>query len=1012
MATRQIDKEAAQALRVPGRRQIGSDRRPLPSTSLAPTITDRRIAMGRLAIVVTVIGWIGYVVVWVLTMLVQGGAASPRQRLEAAIYLAIVSLLTFSSLAYLASRLGFFYRTRQHKRAPRAVIDEYFATKQPPLTVIIPSYREDARVVRTTMLSAALQEYPDIDLVLLVDDPPNPKEEKYRIMLDRARRLPHDIQQLLEYPRRLFTDALATFDSLHTGSSEIHAEELNLLADYFDRAVAWLNLQVAEMPVADHTDVFLAHQVLNALAVDFSLTSRALRSAADKEVEFELQRVRQLYQRLVNVFTAKLTSFERKAYASLSAEPNKAMNLNSYISLMGGSYNKVETLSGLVLEPTDKPGPDSLVVRNPDYVLTLDADSILLPEYCLRLVYLMEQSQHARVGVAQTPYSSYPASSSRLERIAGATTDLQHIVHQGLTHYEATFWVGANAVIRKTALDEIAEVDYVGNHEIKRYIQDRTAIEDTESTMDLAGRGWTLVNYPERLSYSATPPDFGSLCIQRRRWADGGLILAPKVTRVSKIRKHRGERTRLGEKLLRFNYMASITWSSASLLVLLFYPFANKLVSPLLGLLALPYFVAMASDLKYCGYKRVDVLRIYGFNLILIPVNLAGTMSSLVQLITGTKGVFGRTPKVRKRTVAPMLFVVTPYAIVALSLFTLVRDYQLRYWYNMGYAVLNIVLATYAIFAYIGVINSISDVAIQVKPWFYKRESGSRRRRHAQPAPEPMGGDWMSVLHYGSDGAGAALELSNRQQSAKEARAALSTPPTPEPKMGRKELSLEAEQTFTTLFQPVVELASRRVVGYEALSRFHDGVSPLDRLARLPGAASIELEKNMLLAAVDAARNMSKDLWLSLNTSADLLREKPELLSSMQSHLNSVVIEVRSDNLGSPAAPLGDAEIPEWLALSIDDSSPEAKSLRQLSQLRPSFVKLDRPWVQGIDTNPVNRTLVKGMVEVAAEHGVDVIAEGIESEDELATLVDLGVRYGQGYLFGRPTKLGTGLGIV
>ena len=175
--------------------------------------------------------------------------------------------------------------------------------------------------------------------------------------------LPDDIQQLLEYPRRLFSEALAAFDNLHGDSAEIHPQELNLLADYFDRAVAWLNLQVAEMPVADHTDIFLAHQVLNSLAVDFSLTSRALRSAASKEVDFEIHRVRQLYKRLVNVFTAKLTSFERKAYASLSAEPNKAMNLNSYISLMGGTYNKVETLSGLVLEPTDKPGPDSLVVR-------------------------------------------------------------------------------------------------------------------------------------------------------------------------------------------------------------------------------------------------------------------------------------------------------------------------------------------------------------------------------------------------------------------------------------------------------------------------------------------------------------------------------------------------------------------------------------------------------------------------------------------------------------------------
>ena len=967
--------------------------------------------MGRLAIVVTVIGWIGYVVVWVLTMLVQGGAASPRQRLEAAIYLAIVSFLTFSSLAYLASRLGFFYRTRQHKRAPRAVIDEFFATKQPPLTVIIPSYREDARVIRTTMLSAALQEYPDIDLVLLVDDPPNPKEEKYRIMLDRARRLSDDIQQLLEYPRRLFSEALAAFDNLHGDSAEIHPQELNLLADYFDRAVAWLNLQVAEMPVADHTDIFLAHQVLNSLAVDFSLTSRALRSAASKEVDFEIHRVRQFYKRLVNVFTAKLTSFERKAYASLSAEPNKAMNLNSYISLMGGTYNKVETLSGLVLEPTDKPGPDSLVVRNPDYVLTLDADSILLPEYCLRLVYLMEQSQHARVGVAQTPYSSYPASSSRLERIAGATTDLQHIVHQGLTHYDATFWVGANAVIRKKALDEIAEVDYAGNHEIKRYIQDRTAIEDTESTMDLAGRGWTLVNYPERLSYSATPPDFGSLCIQRRRWADGGLILAPKVARVSKIRKNRGERTRLGEKLLRFNYMASITWSSASLLVLLFYPFANKLVSPLLGLLALPYFVAMASDLKYCGYKRVDVLRIYGFNLILIPVNLAGTMSSLVQLITGTKGVFGRTPKVRKRTVAPILFVLTPYAIVALSLYTLIRDYQLHYWYNMGYAVLNITLATYAIFAYIGVINSVSDVAVQVKPWFYKRESGRRRPRHPQAAPEAQGGDWMSVLHYGSVGPGSALELSNRRQSAEEARAALAGGPGRELAPPCKELSNADQQDFTTLFQPVVELSTRRVVGYEALSRFHDGVSPLDRLARLPGAASIELEKNMLLAAMDAAQNMSKDLWLSLNASPEMLRQDPQLIADVGSRRNGIVIEVRSENLDGTSAELADEGLPDWLTLSIDDSSPEAHSLHQLSRLHPSFVKLDRPWVEGIDANPVNRTLVKGMVEVAGEHGVDVIAEGIESEAELACLLELGVRYGQGYLFGGPTKLGTGLGI-
>ena len=98
-----------------------------------------------------------------------------------------------------------------------------------------------------------------------------------------------------------------------------------------------------------------------------------------------------------------------------------------------------------------------------------------------------------------------------------------------MTYYGATFWVGANAVIRKRALDDIVEVEHVGGFEIRRYIQDRTVIEDTESSIDLGTAGWTLLNYPERLSYSATPPDFGSLCIQRRRWANGGLLILPKL---------------------------------------------------------------------------------------------------------------------------------------------------------------------------------------------------------------------------------------------------------------------------------------------------------------------------------------------------------------------------------------------------------------------------------------------------------------------------------------------------
>ena len=101
-------------------------------------------------------------------------------------------------------------------------------------------------------------------------------------------------------------------------------------------------------------------------------------------------------------------------------------------------------------------------------------------------------------------------------------------------------------------------------------------IEDTESTIDLGIHGWELHNYPERLAYSATPPDFGSLAIQRQRWANGGLLIMSKLRRKMRARRARGERNRFGEVFLRINYLASISWASISLLILLIYPFVQR----------------------------------------------------------------------------------------------------------------------------------------------------------------------------------------------------------------------------------------------------------------------------------------------------------------------------------------------------------------------------------------------------------------------------------------------------
>ena len=697
-------------------------------------VSDTRVAMGRLAIILTTGAWLAYVVTWFFEDFFSPGHEGAVARSEEVLYLVIVTLLTVSAVAYLLARLGFFYRTRTHHRAARAELDKFFDARRPTLTTIIPSYQEDERVIRTTLLSAALQEYPDKSVVLLIDDPYVPKTQLARDQLESARALPGTIETLLAWPAGRFGRRLRSFEGTMKRGEQPDHRSMITLANAYGEAVSWLEDLADHQEIVDHTDSFFVKEIVLRLAGSLREVHAALIESAAEDVVLHPQMFLRLYRRLAWTFGARITSFERKRYVSLSHEPNKAMNLNSYMGLMGNTYREVQTASGTALAPA-LPG-EGFEVADPDYVVTLDADSVLLPEYCLRLVYLLEQQQHQQTAIAQTPYSAFPGSTTRLERIAGATTDLQHIVHQGLTYYNATFWVGANAVIRKKALDQIAETSYIGDWEIKQYIKDRTVIEDTESTIDLGLHDWRLFNYPERLSYSATPPDFGSLSIQRRRWANGGLLILGKLHRTSRARRAAGNRIKRSELFLRWNYMASISWSSASLLILLAFPFSATLISPLLGVIALPYFIAMASDLRYCGYKHLDVLRIYGFNLILLGVNLAGTLSSIVQGITASKAPFARTPKVRNRTVVAPFLLIAPYLLIGLAGYTFYHAYVSNLRENMLYAALNVVLACYAVVAFIGLRNSLVDLWIHGTAPLY-RSTGRRRRLSTLLKPPP-----------------------------------------------------------------------------------------------------------------------------------------------------------------------------------------------------------------------------------------------------------------------------------
>jgi len=728
------------------RRQWGAERRTEPLPMMHEKPSTLKIAYSRLAVVLTIALWVMYLISTIIRQFFQGPKTFSFT-MQAVVYLLIVTVLTFSALMYLVARQGALQRFSKHVRVPRAELDRHFSKQQPSITVLVPSYGEEPEVVRKTLMSAALQEYPGMRVVLLLDDKPNPSNPAVAARLNATREIGNDIMRLFAEPRTRFGTALYQFEQQCAGTLPVAQATIVELAYHYAWAAAWLKALADREEIDDHVDIFFAEQVLNGLADELGLVGHALMTSCQEGVQLPLERVRQLYRRLAWIFDAEVTVFERKKYASLSHEANKAMNLNSYIGLMGGTYHQRETPDGPILIPVADGKKGDVTFPDSEFLLTLDADSILLREYCLRLVYFLQQPDNARVAVTQTPYSSFRGAGTRIERLAGATTDIQHILHQGMSYYGATFWVGANAVIRKRALNDIAETEWVGGFEVRRFIQDRTVIEDTESSIDLTLHGWSLVNYPERLSYSATPPDFGSLIVQRRRWANGGLLILPKLWTQTRERKRRGELVPRTEILLRLNYMASITWSSFSLIFMLAYPFDGQLLSPFVMLAALPYFISMASDFKYCGYKRTDVLRIYGFNLILLPVNLAGVLKSLQQALTSKKIPFARTPKVKNRTVSPLLYIITPLLIVAFSGFSFWRDAQAANWLNASFECFNTLTALWAVIFYIGIGNALVDIWHGLIGWLYVEVSPKKSATAIDPK---LALDWRAVLYHGN----------------------------------------------------------------------------------------------------------------------------------------------------------------------------------------------------------------------------------------------------------------------
>jgi EAL domain-containing protein (putative c-di-GMP-specific phosphodiesterase class I) len=220
---------------------------------------------------------------------------------------------------------------------------------------------------------------------------------------------------------------------------------------------------------------------------------------------------------------------------------------------------------------------------------------------------------------------------------------------------------------------------------------------------------------------------------------------------------------------------------------------------------------------------------------------------------------------------------------------------------------------------------------------------------------------------------------------------------------------LIAQHAFWPVFQSVVRLADRGAVGYEALTRFADGSRPDLRFAQANAAGmSVRFEMACLKAQLEAAAWLPAGAWLSVNVSPALANAVVPLVSALELAERDLVFEITEHvEVGDYSALDRALELVRGRArLAVDDAGAGYAGLRHILELRPQFVKLDLSLVRNVDIDRARQAMVAGMAHFAGNSGCDLIAEGIETEEELAELIRLGVKYGQGYLFGRPEPIG------
>lgn len=249
---------------------------------------------------------------------------------------------------------------------------------------------------------------------------------------------------------------------------------------------------------------------------------------------------------------------------------------------------------------------------------------------------------------------------------------------------------------------------------------------------------------------------------------------------------------------------------------------------------------------------------------------------------------------------------------------------------------------------------------------------------------------------------------------------------------GEKQLDIvKANDFFTilqtgainTVYQPIVSLENGSILGYEALSRISIPHCELSIEELFQVAAQEyrlwELEQLCRAKALENAIRKPYNAKLFINVDPNIIHD-PEIFAGFTCEKlqqyglcpDDIIFEITERSAISDVSTFTEAMNhyqSQHFKIAIDDFGSGYSGMNRVCAFSPNFIKIDMQLIRNIDADTMKKSAVAAMVKFCKESGIVTIAEGIETEAELKTLIELNIDYGQGYLLGRPEKKFNGI---